>query len=305
MPKEAVLLVTRRCNYHCSYCAIAHVPIPELKVEEWRQIVWRLKEWGVKVFGISGGEPLMLPGLVKEIVAVAQPMHTFIISNGSVIDSKAGRKLGAELITEGLYGYSSSMDDQHLLHDEDHGLNSMRIMRDMGCPDVTCSLTAYAGNIDTLPSAIDDLSREGIYSVVSIVHATNPPFPVQWCFRQNDISVLPTVAQVKRFSGVVLDIYDSTLIHTPRSYFENLPKVFRPTGNFKWHCQKPNYIQVDSDGSFMPCPDLLSDKKILDMSIEEMQIEFEKAVNPCPGCYYACEVQSEAIDDPVRSVFKR
>lgn len=306
MINEAMLLLTRRCNYHCSFCRIAHKPISELPLELWQEIIRILKtNYDVRTFGISGGEATLLPNLLVGVVQEISPYPNFVISNGAVIDTEFGTKLGERLLLAGLTGYSSSVDDEHLLHSKDHGLNSMLKMKELGCQDVTASLTIYSGNVKTLVQTIKKLTDLGIYSVISIVHATKQPFPIPFVFRQDDVSVIPTYDEICYFVDEIIREYPKLDLHAPIEYFENLPKVYDSNGLFKWHCEKPHYIEIDSDGKIKPCPDLLSGLSILETSIDEMLKMWYNDTSKCPGCYYSCEYRNHTIVEPISAVFKR
>lgn len=312
--QAVTLLLTRRCNYHCSWCKISRgtLPGPELTPSDWVDVIEKLKGLGTTTFVIAGGEPTLRSlSLLRVLSAIArEPKATSIlVSNGVFIARNAD--VGEKLLLAGLDAYSSSVDTEHrgrglrqqdnglgsyrLVDADNSGLASLRIMRELGCKDVTASLVLYRDNADTLADQIESLSDEGIWTVLSVLHAQADASAFE--FRSEAVDALPTVGQVERFVASLLARWPRLKIHTPRRYFEKLPEVFRPDGCYAWHCAIPGRIEIDADGAFKPCPDTRSSLNVLTATPEELETEWAHVTHSCPGCYYACTAGAELRED--------
>jgi MoaA/NifB/PqqE/SkfB family radical SAM enzyme len=298
--KSVTLLLTRHCNYNCAFCRISKSRVErELSGAEWRLVVRRMKALGVETFVIAGGEPtLKMNALLESLREIAQPQPSkgtsILVSNGQRLWRHP--ELCSELLAAGLDGYSSSVDDEHLapegvLDVGDNGLQTLRLMRLLGCDDCTASLVLYRKNADVLPELIEELSEEGIWTVLSVVHAQADASGFE--FRSWDASLLPSREQVERFTERVLKAWPRLKVHTPKAYFERLPAVYSEDGKYKWHCTRPGRLEVDADGCLKPCTDLRTDLSVLTATDGELYSAWQSAASKCPGCYYACTAGAE------------
>jgi len=94
--------LTHRCPLHCPYCSNPLELVrrgDELAAGEWVRVLKEAAELGVLQAGISGGEPLLHPGLL-EIVAAARDagLYTNLITSAAGLDAA----LIKELMTAGL-----------------------------------------------------------------------------------------------------------------------------------------------------------------------------------------------------------
>lgn len=84
----AVFLRFPGCNLACSYCDTAWVNEPECAAEELEltEILSYVQETKVKNVTITGGEPLMQPGMDKLLAAMGKvpDLHVEVETNGSV-----------------------------------------------------------------------------------------------------------------------------------------------------------------------------------------------------------------------------
>jgi len=100
-PKHAVLELTFRCNQNCIFCYLPWLEAPsmiapELSIDDWMDVAGRLMRHGVKHFTLTGGEPLVKPGVETLLDFLigheAKPAFT-IFTNGIRVDDALLRKL--------------------------------------------------------------------------------------------------------------------------------------------------------------------------------------------------------------------
>lgn len=106
-PLFATLAMTWRCNYRCFFCDLPLRQDRQPDTEELCQRVRELAEQGVLALGLTGGEPLLHPGL-WEVVAEARrcSLLTHLNSNGSCWDQDTV----TALCTSGLHSLNVSLD---------------------------------------------------------------------------------------------------------------------------------------------------------------------------------------------------
>jgi pyruvate-formate lyase-activating enzyme len=84
--KNAVVMVTRRCNMTCAHCSVESNPHIKLQPDEdeLRHLVDRLVAAKVRVIQFTGGEPMLRADLVMELMrrAKAHGIPSIMVSNG-------------------------------------------------------------------------------------------------------------------------------------------------------------------------------------------------------------------------------
>jgi MoaA/NifB/PqqE/SkfB family radical SAM enzyme len=93
-PILAHLIVTRRCNLACGYCNEYEPSVPPVPLEALQKRADRLAELGTRVVTLSGGEPLLHPGLEEVIARIRRRgMLAGLITNGYLLTTARIRKL--------------------------------------------------------------------------------------------------------------------------------------------------------------------------------------------------------------------
>ncbi len=143
-----VLMLTSRCNLHCRYCYVdAGADGTDMSGEiAFRAIDLFMPDTGAVTIELSGGEPLLMFGLIRSIVEYAgglNPMVRFAIqTNGALLDR---RKLDY-LRTHGI-GIGLSMDGTPDINERLRGgsaalLRALRLMEESGTgANITVVLT--------------------------------------------------------------------------------------------------------------------------------------------------------------------
>lgn len=116
MPVALLLFPTFRCNLQCRGC---NVPLgakahPESGVESWRQVLGEARQHGIRHVAISGGEPLLYPGIFELIrEAKALDLTTVLTTNATLLTEERFD----ELVRAGLSQLTVSLDGLREIHD--------------------------------------------------------------------------------------------------------------------------------------------------------------------------------------------
>jgi len=106
--------ITDRCNYKCVYCRTGELgaQYPELEIAEYLRLIALFAGLGVTKVRLTGGEPLLRPGLIDLVRALAglrtldgRPLDLALTTNGHLLDS-----LARPLKEAGLNRITVSMD---------------------------------------------------------------------------------------------------------------------------------------------------------------------------------------------------
>jgi len=95
-PLQATLKVTGRCNSRCAYCTYGNPDMqhPDVPFDRLYTVIEDLAKLGVRSLCLSGGEPLLHPGLVQIIqAAVSLGMVVTITTNGTLLDLATAQRL--------------------------------------------------------------------------------------------------------------------------------------------------------------------------------------------------------------------
>jgi len=203
----ANILLTRRCNLRCDYCAIVrdyedipdiypkmdHYKTSELEPQEWITILKRLKKNNPDVFIIFyGGEPFLYNGL-NQIISYChsesinytiisnntEPMHQKIINLYDNVGQIQGFTASIDPI---LSQYKDYIDDhtrtlEHSILKTVMGYNNLKRLKDIGvAKDVVAEITVMPENAKWLYDTVKLLSDEGIYSSITTIDLKKSPF---------------------------------------------------------------------------------------------------------------------------------
>lgn len=147
-PSKLTISITYRCNHHCCFCCIsAGNPMPgELEETEWLRVIDEAADLGVMEVIISGGEPMIHPGIfsiVKRIVD--KGMYPIILSNGALLTEENIKKLSD--LGAGYFFLNLTAANEQLYD----------------------SIVGYKGNFPLVKKAIQNLKKYGLFTKVKIV----------------------------------------------------------------------------------------------------------------------------------------
>jgi MoaA/NifB/PqqE/SkfB family radical SAM enzyme len=288
-------LLTRKCDLHCSYC----------KIRDPKSLIGEELSFSQVTDGVSaidrmfprvpivffGGEPAVLDWL-PDLVAHCESIELkyAIISNGM-------RALGdpdffERLIEAGISNWSVSIDSLKGLSRGDAGIksragfSSLLKFRSRGVRDLVACITVTKDNIEEVPSIIEELSRNGIWGIVTPLQVGDDTFEYS-----GHVPALQETRPevVDRIAGVLYDMAKSGefLMHNAPEYFLHWKLYFIQQD---WKCSRKSCITVDADGSLKRCVDRkLELEKFSILTLEdnwEAYCEALKEPPACKGCFW-------------------
>lgn len=266
--------------------------MPDLPTQEWKRIIDRLASWGLKATTIVGGEPTTRKDL-PELVAHLRKNNILpsLISNFVSLDAAAIN----DLASAGLFSLQASIDT---LHGVGRGnrtwLDLLEHARQVGVlPLVSTVVTSR--NVDEVPQLAEEVTERGIMYNCSLYQEVGNAFSVTVSgLKAPKDKLLPTLSKVeavkKRTSAIRMKY--SYLKHVDALYYAGT-----------WHCDpsRDSWINVDADGTLMPCQEYSSSIRVLDIpSLRDKawrKLKYDKAA-ACRGCYYQCYFEQETSGLP-------
>lgn len=118
MTTSVSLMLTRRCDMACRHCSVASSPSLKDQVtqEDLLAVVREAAAAGVNSINLTGGEPMLLPSVVRAVVAECRRLGvtTRMTTNGSwAVSPEATRAELERLFAAGLGGVAVSHDRYH------------------------------------------------------------------------------------------------------------------------------------------------------------------------------------------------
>lgn len=244
--------LTHRCPLHCPYCSN---PIElaarseELPVEIWERVLREAADLGVLQLGLSGGEPLLYPGL-DPLVATARSLglYTNLITSGAgLTEDRIARLQAAGLDTAQL----SFQSDAAPLADEIAGipihetkLKVAALLREAGLP-FSVNVVLHRANIERMQAMIHLAENLGALRI----ELANTQF-YGWAFK-NRANLLPTREQIANAeqiakSEAVRLAGKLHVIYVASDYYERRPKPCL-------HGWGSRGITVNPRGDMLPC----------------------------------------------------
>ena len=174
-PVVATLDVTRKCNLRCPHCSVGR-ELPDLGLERALKIAYTFRETGVRVVKLTGGEPLLNPGLGEIIDAFKRWFVVVVNTNGTLL-SKAD-----VLLEHRPCWVQVSVDGPREVHDRIRGrgafdktIRFLTRLTNSGLP-VTASITVSKLNLKYVGDTVDFLA--GLVSRVKVL-SVRPPTRVE------------------------------------------------------------------------------------------------------------------------------
>ncbi|HXY33719.1 MAG TPA: pyrroloquinoline quinone biosynthesis protein PqqE [Planctomycetaceae bacterium] len=153
--------LTYRCPLGCPYCSnptsLRHDG-SELTTDEWERVIGEAAELGVLHVHLSGGEPLLHPGLPKLVSAArAAGLYTNLLTSGIPFSRETAEALHAAGLD---HVQLSLQSDEPALADQIAGrrshaakLEAARLIREFGWP-LTINVVLHRANIHRLPQLV-------------------------------------------------------------------------------------------------------------------------------------------------------
>ncbi|MBI3909909.1 MAG: radical SAM protein [Armatimonadetes bacterium] len=308
--RTAAAVLTRRCNLSCGYCSIVRQPLPrELDETEWRQAFVTLDRLGVETLSLTGGEPTLLPFLVRllEFAHDQTRMRVAMATNGTFPVARA-----ADYARAGLAALIFSVDtlsdlpvDKSSRIKSEAALAHATAYRAAGIPRLIANVLIHRRNLAEVPRTVARLHALGVESHPLLLHTGEAPFwqnrgpDTGFACRPEDQPALQALAaelRAMKRAGVTVD--------APEAFLANLPRY---AVGLTWQCHPfPRKLRIDADGTLSCCQDIrgarTSTYSVFDLVDEARRLAFRRAWSIdsrlCPGCYYTDIFQAHPEADP-------
>lgn len=295
------LLVTfslnAKCNFRCKYCYgdYENRRYKEITTEEVLNLINELANMGTRFLQLSGGEPLMFPGIEKVVdLANKRGICLGMSTNGSLIPHKLD-------VVKKIQTIAVSLDGDENTNDANRGIGT------------------YKKAIEGIETAMSLGVRVHTYTTVTRYNANSLDWLMEFCKRKGIYAefgflVNRTLKNDIEYKGIDLDIETFKKVQTRLIYYKQkgYPILFSKQILERVH-KWPNYskkrwldeyppfpyipchqgrlmIFIDCDGKVYPCIQLIGEFSALDFR----EVGFKKAykhcatTNRCKACYLMC-----------------
>ena len=290
-PRWAKLFLNTTCNLRCPYCAVPEVEEGVLPLDDWHPIYDRLRTWGVTAASILGGEPTLRSDLSDHIRALRERDILVTMTTNGVNVSESQLAAWAEA---GLFCLQVSLDtrgDSRLPKgDPEKAFGLLESARRLHMlPVVTSVVTAL--NVDQVLGIADEaIARKFFFSC-------SPYQGMGGAFSRFDATMSPRSWDVERlFQGLLALKSRTHKVLNTTSYFKSWHRFAANS----WKCDPAQdlWVAVDSRGYLLRCHEHKSPYRVADIeSLDDPKwLEYKcSTVRRCPGCYYHCFFDAEAI----------
>jgi len=170
----AFLILTTRCNRRCSYCfyetGYQDRGDQKLTLEVDEALLCLLGRSRIDKLILTGGEPLLLPGIVETVrLAAGRGFFTLLLTNAELLTPD----LLERLVGAGLRAISISLDSIVEGPEDKAPWRSLELVaarRDLSCAVIT---PISRRNLSALPGIMERISGLGLYILLQPVFAPN------------------------------------------------------------------------------------------------------------------------------------
>lgn len=239
-PVGAVLELTYRCNWRCSFCYNPrHSDVAPLSTAEWIGVVSSLRRAGALSVTLTGGEPLAHPGavaIVREATRIG--MMVTLFTNGSLVDEETARAIadaGVFLVEISIHGAKATTHE---------ALTATR-----GSFDAAIEAVRRLRALDVrvmLKSVLTRLNEDEIDAMRALADELGVPFSL-------DPAIIPTDTGDLTPLGLVAS--DAARKRELRRAFElrQLARRERRSGEANCALARTS-LRIDPEGNLFPCP---------------------------------------------------
>jgi MoaA/NifB/PqqE/SkfB family radical SAM enzyme len=283
-PLLAHVIPMRRCNLACTYCNEYDDFSPPVPLDEMLRRLDKLADLGTAVITISGGEPLMHPGIEEIIARIRRRgMIAGLITNGYLLVPEKIRKLNSA----GLEYLQISIDN---VEPDDVSMKSLKVLRrkleflaEHADFDVNIN-SVIGGGIRSPEDALEitGVAQDlGFSTSLGIIH-------------DGSGQVKPLTPREEKVYRKIKS-YGSTSYTRLDWFQENLAKG-KPNN---WHCRAgARYLYICEDGLVHYCSQQRGYPGIplSEYGIEDIEREFYSRKICAPGCTIGCVQRVSVID---------
>lgn len=311
-PITAGIILTRRCNLHCKYCAIPDRKAADLPADDWLNAIDIIANLGIKKINFIGGETTLYKDVRKVVShALEKIEYCSLITNGI-----KGYPVVKDLLALGLKNVSFSLDTT----DAEKSISPIKakaglelikaLEQDNLLKDN--NFTAYCvinkTNLKTIPSLVEFLSAKNISTYFlpfhwnkdnKHEHRKNDDYGLSLQNDEELKTLLQKLAEMKKSGYLIKNSAD--FLDAIERYIEQLD----------WKCAYLSELRVDSDGKMMCCCDKqgcvhekytifdLKDDKIF----QQFLLDRQKDADSCSGCLWPSSYEAENLNKERENAF--
>lgn len=300
---KAEILLTRRCNLRCKYCAI-RANKAEISADEWIEIFNVLTEMlGCPFYPIYGAEPLLHEGIydILKWFARGGKAHYSLLTNATMLDEVVKERL----LDAGLKSITLSIDSLSMYRQGSIGMRNDRALYAIEWAvkhkilDVQGTSTVHRSNIENIPDLVRFLSAKEVWFSFDFIHDS-----------KSYLGFYPGHSKVSSITDLAFSVQDEGKIrlflqtmcqmkvegyriYQPVEWFEFLLEdVLERVVYRNWICDSsPAWITIDSDGTVLVCDDYLQTSGIYATDLPKYWDQFcrfkEYVTKECRGCIWS------------------
>lgn len=256
--KLAILAVTSRCSFHCRSCYAGKANRgDDLTEQSLKGIIGDLHDLGVRRLVISGGEPLLVPGLSLACLDLANNlgMRLTLTSSGLGMTPKVARKLS--------------------------GMELARVQISLDGPDPSSNSLTRGDSFKQAVAAMRLGLRSGLnLSAMMVVHRGNLHLMVEWVDLLMDLGV--TSATFDRFCSYTRETHDMELGPDELSRFhENYLFIRQRIKSVTLTCNDPVVYAKEFHDAAMPADWAAIPLGGCTAGLESIYVDASGMVYPC------------------------
>ncbi len=283
-PLDAQLIVTRRCNLSCGYCAEydnTSTPIPLADIKRRIDALHRLRSANITMLG---GEPLTHTDIAEIVAYAARRSNVSVVTNGFLL-----RNPTIEALNEA-------------------GLNNLTVSIDTLNADLTRYIQKSLRSLRTRLERLARLARFDVHVTAVLCEATRDEFR-DLVREVESLGFRMTLNLIHNDRGKVTiggepylslleEFYRSgkPFTHIDYEYNKKLLQGERPS----WKCRAgARYLYVDEDGNVQLCASQMGRlvKPIEEYTFEDLREQSRKSKGCEKGCSVGCAFRCSQLDN--------
>ncbi|MFC1701112.1 radical SAM protein [Patescibacteria group bacterium] len=295
-PLVVTFSMTSRCNFRCKYCYGDYESRKnkEITIDEVLDLVNEMSDMGMRYLQLSGGEPLMFPGIEKVVdLANQRGVCLGINTNGSLIPEKLEVVKKIQTVCVSLDGYEE-------VNDSNRGVGSYRKIMDgiKAAKSIGTRVHIYAtmskNNIHALDWLMEFCKKNNIYSEFGFL--VNRSLKNDNDYQGIDLDTetfrksQARLVEYKKngypilFSKQVLERIQNWPDFSKKMWFDTPPSFdYIPCS------QGRLMVFIDCDGKVYPCIQMIGKFDALDFRKDGFSKAFTHCQShTCKACYLMC-----------------
>jgi MoaA/NifB/PqqE/SkfB family radical SAM enzyme len=294
-PVDAQLIVTRRCNLSCGYCAEYDNSSEPVPLEELRRRIDSLHRLRSANITLLGGEPLMHPDIAEIVAYAGRRANTSIVTNGFLLRNGIVEKLNEA----GLNNLTVSVDTLHADPSRyiQKSLRSLRTklerLKRVARFDIHVTAVLCEGSKDSFEEFVHEVNALGLRMSLNLIHDGSGQVSISG----------------QRYRDLYEYFYRNGRPFTYLDYAYNKRLLAGETPS--WKCRAGSrYLYVDEFGMVQLCASQMVEgaKPLEEYTVEDMR-ERSKFYKGCEdgcsvGCAYRCSMVDNDKPELVRAILK-